>query len=685
MQKKEKKWLYQKRNIFLWICFLAISILYWSTYIIKVDIQAIPFSTVLYDEKWEEIGEIIKDNTYRHRKVDISLVPEFTKKALITIEDRNFYSHHGIDILGIVRALSANVQAGELVQWGSTLDTQLIRNMYWLNSKRTFGIKIKELFYALALNHRYTKDQILEAYLSHISFGYLNYGIESASQYYFGKMATNLTKAEQLALLTLPKNPTKYDPYKENNAFQKRFSILAKHLFTQQVISKKELEEILLERITWKQKHDNILPYAVDFYQKNTDSSLIHFWKLSTTLDKDMSLKIDEIAKQSIMPLAWKNVSDYSIVIIDRRTKVLKVLIWGKDFWGQEGQVNGVLAQRQAWSTIKPFTYLLAFQNLWYTPSTKVIDTPIQFQTSEGFSYSPKNYSLDFKGEVSIAEALSQSINVPAIKTVDEVGEDVLHSFLKKVWISSLDKNPEYYGLALTLGVWEVSLFELTRAFSLFAYDGYYCTPISVVDTDSKCIKLVEKKYTDMIQEILTNRYFKLNGFPINSNLDFEDREVFVKTGTSRNFRDNWSIGFTKNYIIGVWVGNKDGSPMKGVSGATGAGEIFRSIVYFVEKEKSTSNVIHLDDQKKEYLEITSPLDKSTYKIDLTKPLSSQAIKLESMTNIAYTKQIWKVDWNVFSSPMLPLKKGVHVIETELFDEAGKSKATKKSSIEVQE
>jgi membrane peptidoglycan carboxypeptidase len=220
------------KNILLWVCILWLFpvCLFLSTFFIPITLQEKPYSNVLYDAHGEEIGELIKDNAYRHRKGRIEDIPAFIKEAIITLEDKNFYVHRGVDLKGIWRALFNNISNTQTPQGASTLDTQVIRNMFWLNEKRAYKIKLKEFYYALVLNAHYTKDQILEYYLWNISFGYLNYGISSASHYYFWKNLEDLTKAEQIALLVLPKNPKKYDPYVSKDAFKTRFLSIAQTL-----------------------------------------------------------------------------------------------------------------------------------------------------------------------------------------------------------------------------------------------------------------------------------------------------------------------------------------------------------------------------------------------------------------------------------------------------------------------
>ncbi|MDD3302066.1 MAG: transglycosylase domain-containing protein [Candidatus Gracilibacteria bacterium] len=669
-----------------------ITIIYLSTYIVNPNIDKIPYSSNIYDSNNIKIGEIITANKYRHEKLEIKEIPEFTKNAIIDIEDKGFYKNNGIDITAIFRAIINNISTNQIIEGGSTISTQVIRNNYWLNEKRTFFKKIKEFYLSLALNKHYPKDEILRNYLGNIYFGYLNYGLKSSSNYYFDKNPKDLTKAEQIALISLPKNPIKYDPYKNKQEFKKRFEIVLNSLLNDKIITKEEYDSIKNEKFVFNENHENKLPYVIDYIKNSKDIKLTS--KIETTIDYNLTKKIEETSKNSIIPLIWKNVKDYSVIIIDRNTKEIKTMIGGINYYAKEGQVNMITSPRQVGSTIKPFTYVLAFKNFGYTPETTILDLPTQFQTNLGYAYNPKNYSLDYKGEVTIAEALSQSINIPALKVAEKVGVGNLLNFLRQLGITSLTKDQDYYGLALTLGVGEISLYELTRAFTIFAYDGNFCDLkiISHHELESKstkdhnnfndsgsspegqdvCKQIIEKKYTDMISYILTNRYFKLNEFPINGNLDFENKKVFLKTGTSRNFKDNWTVGFTNNYIIGVWAGNKDGSEMKGVSGASGAGEIFKNIVDYLEKEQNTSETIKIEKNKKNYLEITSPLSNSIYKIDQTKPIETQKIKLDFSTDLNYSSYKWFINNNEIKDNFINIESGQKEIKIQLYDNNSK-------------
>lgn len=407
-----------------------------------------------------------------------------------------------------------------------------------------------------------------------------------------------------------------------------------------------------------------------------------------TTFDLALTEQIDTIAKNTLQQLAWKNVSDYGILIAERGDEtnpLLRVMIGGASYTESiAGQVNTTLALRQPGSTIKPFTYLLAFEKLGLTPESTILDLPIAYRTSENYAYEPKNYSLTYKGEIPLRQALSESVNIPAIKLAEQVGVSYLLSFLQRLGITSLDKDADHYGLGLTLGNGEVSLFELLQAYTIFTNDGAYC-PFQIFSEDAKntCVQKIDKKYIDMIISILSDRYAKIGDFPLNSTLDFPDRNVSVKTGTSRNFRDNWAVGFTDHYMIGVWTGNKSGENMKGVTGTTGAGEIFRRIVYALEEHTEERTPAKLQTDNQPYLTITNPLEGSLYKSEPEKNTDKQKIRLHFETNTPYDNAHWVLDGEQISSEFWSPVSGNHTIEVILMKN-GEIIKTEKNTFQVE-
>lgn len=640
-------------------------------FFLPLTLPETPSSIVFVDNKGEEIGEKIYAERVRNRPLQYDEIPEFYIHSLIALEDRTFWSNNGVSLFGIARSMVRNIQAGSIVEWATTLSSGLIRNMFWIQESRTIDRKLLEYIYAIRLNHILSKKEILTRYINRVEFWYLNHWLLSASKYYFNREVKELTKAEQIALLSLPKDPRNYDPYKKPKNFRLRFENVVHILYSAKILSEEEMKDILKENLSWNINHDNPLPYVTDFLvQKYEPSEKGKNGEIQTTFDRALTEEIDKLAKYTLTDLAWRNVSDYGILIAERgesSPSKLRVMIGWSSYRSKDaGQVNTTLALRQPGSTIKPFTYTLAFERLGLTPESTILDLPVAYKTQEDYSYEPKNYSQEYKWQVSLRQALSESINVPAIKLTKQLWIETLLGFLRQVGITSLKESADHYWLSLGLGSGEVSLFELLQSYSIFSQKGMFC-PFEIWENnttskENKCTKKMDQKYIDMTVSILTDRYAKLWWFPLYSSLDFSDRNVFVKTGTSRNFRDNWAIGFTDHYMIGVWTGNKSWENMKGVSGATGAGEIFRKIVYAIEKSEQIPVAQKKIEETKEYLVISNPLSGSIYRME-KKEKDREQIGLRFDTNISYDEKFWMLDgqkiWNSFIAP----EKGNHHLE----------------------
>jgi penicillin-binding protein 1C len=471
----------------------------------------------------------------------------------------------------------------------------LARNLLGVNRERDFSGKIQEILLAIRIESRYSKREILLEYLNRVSFGRLSTGIGAASEAYFGKPLRSLTPAENLALLALVRNPSRYDPVREPEAFLKRMELVTNALETGGVLTPAQAEIVRHEPLVWTRPKPE-LPYVADLVKSiakgektgilsPSESSeiaknLTNGTDLVTSVDSGLTRRIEDIADSIRTGLQYRNVSDYGILVVDRATMKVRVLIGGADYAGQAGQVNAVFAPRQVGSTMKPFTYLLGIETHGHSMSDTILDAPASYLTADGNPYEPKNYSLGYRGNISLSEALAGSVNVPAVKMAQEVGVGNLLSFVRSLGVTSLRESADHYGLALTLGVGEISLWELLRAYTIFSDEGRLHDFSLIENTAPESGKSMAKpEAVSQIVDALSSHVFKSEEFPTGSALDFGEGKVFVKTGTSRNFRDNYAVGFTEKYLIGIWAGNKDGSNMRGVSGASGAGEIFAAIV----------------------------------------------------------------------------------------------------------
>ena len=615
-----------KALVTIFICF-TVFILHF--FFVDIWLTQRPNSSIILDKKWIEIWEFLAEkNSVHYRKINTKFenFPEFLKKVVILTEDKSFYSNIWISPGWIIRAIKNNLES-ENLQWATTISSGVIRNLKYPQSPRSYKQKIKEFYYAVALNAQMSKDEILRLYLNNIYFWNNNYGFEAASKYYFWKSLGELTEAEIISLAVIPKNSSKYSPSKKEN-HKKRFESFVEVLQNEKVISKLKAELLLEEKLTYKNYIEDKMPYVRDFYKINWIN-----WIINSTIDYKLSEKIYEISLKTILELQKNNVWDFWVVVLKREDNDLVAMLWWRNYYSENAwKVNTTTSRRLAGSTLKPFTYLLSFKELWLNPWDTILDLPVNFTDNQWNSYTPQNFSMEFEWEVSLWEALSRSLNVPAVKLTNKLWTAKLLNFFNRVWFTHYNKNPDFYGLSLTLWTWEVSLMELIKAYWVFYNYWEICDIKILKEKSSKCEKIIEEEYTEMVEDILTNKYLKIESFPINSNLFFEDRNVFVKTGTSRNFRDNWALWYTDNYVIWVWVWNKDGSEMKNVSWATWAWWIFRKIVYLLEKEKSNWIETFYKFKSENFIKITKPLNWVNFKIKE----HQNFIKFDFKTNIEY-------------------------------------------------
>lgn len=640
-------------------------------YLFPIHLKEIPTSTLLYDRNATVIGEILPDAIHRHQELDLELYPQFLVNTIIAIEDKRFRDHNGIDMIALTRATIANIRSEAIVQWASTITSQIARNQLWLNAPRTWRRKIIEFAYAYILDARYSKKQLLSYYLNTLPLGYMNYGFETAAQRYFGKSAFQLSQSQQLALITMMKNPVRYDPFKKWWNFKSRYTNLMSSLEKEWYISSGDAQSLLIDLDSLNRKTDTLAaqPYVRDYVhhqakKQNTPLPAV----IQTTIDDTMSREIKNIADQTIYKLLRKDVSDYGVLVVDRQTNELRVMLGGMAYDGKAGQVNATLSINQPWSAVKPFTYALAFQELGLIPSESIVDEPVQFQSLLWFAYTPQNFSMQYQWPVTIAQALAQSLNIPAVKIADRLWVEKILEFYHAVGLESLKQSAEYYWLAITLWVGEVSLWEMTRAYGIFAHQGELCDIAVFSWQQVRCTSVIDAKYTNMVVDILSNRYTKMPSFPLFSNLDFPDRNVFLKSWTSRKFSDNRVIGFTDHYIIGIWIGNKDGSNMKWVSGVAGAGDIFNNIVYMLEKDNQTpSYAPQANVHMQPYLTIIKPLAQSVFSIDTNIAKELQWLKFEFSTNIPHTTYQRMVDKKILTSSMWVPQVGDHRATITLF------------------
>ncbi|MEX1052229.1 MAG: transglycosylase domain-containing protein [Patescibacteria group bacterium] len=569
--------------------------------------QASSASSVFYDREGEILFETYKDKN--RVPIELKDVSEHLKNATIAIEDKNFYKHKGISQTGILRAV-INIVFKREIQGGSTITQQLIKNVL-LTPQQTIPRKVKEIILAVMVEQRYTKDEIFQMYLNEAPYGGSFWGVGSAAKGYFDKAPKDLSIVESAFLAGLPQRPNVYSPfYGRNDSWKQRSKDVLRRMREDKYITKKEEESALvtLEKLKFEAPNLSInAPHFVfyirelieeEFGTKILDQGI----KVTTTLSLDAQTQTQKIVNGEIKKLKGANVGNGAAVVLDSQTGEILAMVGSYDFNNTEfGRFNAATGLRQPGSAIKPLTYALALEK-GYTPSTVIMDLSTVFPNQGQDEYVPVNYDNTFRGPVQIRFALANSINVPAVKMLALVG---IKDFLQKAQDLGLETlaptqaNLNRFGLALTLGGGEVRLLDLTTAYSSFARGGTYLEEngiLEIKDSRGKSIfkakkanqsRVFSEETSFIISHILSDNIARSAAFGTNSFLNISGKTVSVKTGTTNDKRDNWTVGYTKGITAGVWVGNNDNSPMDAsiASGVTGASPIWNKIMTTLLKD----------------------------------------------------------------------------------------------------
>lgn len=581
--------------------FLVSAFLIWAATIKIPDFslfesRKVSQSTKLYDRT----GTILLYDV--HKDIRRTIVPfekisPYVKNASVAIEDERFYQHIGIEPKAILRAVLVNLhlREGYLGQGGSTITQQVIKNAL-LTNERTITRKLTEWILAIKLERQLNKEQILTLYLNEAPYGGNIYGVEEASMSFFGKHAGDITLAEAAYLAALPQSPTRYSPYGNNIALlETRKNIVLKKMSELGSISEDEYAAAIKEKVKFipPQERGMRAPHFVMFVKEK----LVEMYgeealneeglRVITTLNMDLQSKAEEIVKKRVAENAKTfNAKNAALVALDPKTGQILTMVGSRDYFdvAHDGNFNVALAKRQPGSAFKPFVYGAGFEE-GFTPDTVLFDVPTQFSTrcdAEGnplpgseasACYMPENYDHIYRGPTSIRNALAQSINVPAVKMLYLVGLDRAIDFAERLGITSL-VGKERYGLTLVLGGGEVSLLEMTSAYGVFANDGArlpYTGILRIEDTNEKTIfeyassttQVIDPEIARKMSDVLSDNTARTPAFGAQSFLNFPDRQVAVKTGTTNDYRDAWIIGYTPSLVIGAWAGNNDNSAME--------------------------------------------------------------------------------------------------------------------------
>lgn len=573
-------------------------------------------STKIYDRT----GQVLLYDYNRDVKrsvVPLSGISPNATQAIIAMEDSSFYEHGGIRLTSIIRSILVDVLGGALAQGGSTITQQVVKNTLLTNEK-SIARKIHEWVLALKLEQVYSKDQILETYLNNIPLGGTIYGVETASETYFGIPARDLTVAESAYIAAMIPAPSYYSPYGiHQTELLDRKNLVLERMHTLGFISDTTYKSSKIEKVSFSQTGRNsiLAPHFVFYILNQLETmygsrALTSGLKVTTTLDADLEVKAEAIVNQYALENKKKfKASNASLVAIDPTTGQILSMVGSRDFFDTsiDGQYNATLALRQPGSTMKPFVYSLALQN-GYTRDTVVFDVPTQFSTSCKPSettnktppcYAPDNFDAIFRGPMTFETALAQSINVPAIKVLYLVGVSNAINFAKSFGLTTLG-DANQYGLTVVLGGGEVRLLDLTGAYATFANDGLRNTPtglLEVADAQgnilmnyaSQASRVVSASVARAMSAMLSDAPARVPEYPLNSPLSFSGYDVAVKTGTTDDTRDAWVVGYSPSIVIGVWAGNNDNSPMvKSIAGFIAAPMWHEVMAYALSKYPKT-------------------------------------------------------------------------------------------------
>ena len=596
-------------------------------------------STKIYDRT----GEVLLFEIYGEEKrtlVSLDKIPEYLKQAVIVTEDAKFYRHFGIDIGGILRSVLINLRIQEPIYGGSTIPQQLIRSTFF-GSEKTIERKIREIILALELDRRYSKEQILEWYLNQVPFGSNSYGVEAASQTYFGKSVSDVSLPEAALLAALVQAPSRLSPYGSyKDDLLARKDYVLKRMADEGLLSEDQLQEYKETEIVFIEKPVRILaPYFTLWVKQQIEEKYDEEFlrkeglKIYTSLDWNFQQIAEAALKEGVERNKFYNAYNGGIVAISPKTgEILAMSVGTGDYYAEplpEGCISGdnclfdpqfnvvtgtkQSPGRQPGSAFKPFVYATAFKE-GYNDETKVLDAQTNFGLWGDKEYSPQNYDGLFRGWVTLRQGLSQSLNVPSIKTLYLIGsenkienldinnflgqEGILSEGLKEslktakdLGITTLDKPLSSYGPALVLGGGEVNLLEMASAYGVFANNGLQIPPVSILrieDLKGNVIyqnkkelkRVLPSEAARLINSILSDNEARTPMFGPYSHLYFENYQVAAKTGTTDNFRDCWTMGYTPSIVVGVWTGNNNNAEMtRKQPAATVAGPIFHQFL----------------------------------------------------------------------------------------------------------
>ncbi|MDZ8240250.1 MAG: penicillin-binding protein 1C [Nostoc sp. ChiQUE01a] len=566
------------------------------------------------------LGTLLTRDQEHTSVIPLNQVSPYFIQAILAAEDASFYEHGALDMKAVIRAIKEAIHAKRIVSGASTITMQLARMLDPV--PRTLSGKMQEIWLAWRLVAGMNKDEILSAYINRLPMGGNIYGVEAAARTYFSIPASDLNLAQASLLAAIPNNPTYFNPYQHWERLKQRQKYVLNRMVQEGYVSEAIATRTSTEKVVFQSRQQGIIaaPHFL-FWLANQippthlgkagglvsskGSSVPPFLRgvrgdqsvIRTTINRPLQQFVEAQVQQVISSLAANNVHDAAALVIDNHTGEVLAYVGSPDYFNEAklGRNDGVQALRQPGSTLKPFVYELALEKNLIRPNTILADVPARYAIPGAKLYSPTDYTESFLGPVRVRIALANSLNVPAVRVLEKVGVETFLERLHQLGFEHLNQTPEHYGLGLTLGSGEVSLWELARAYLTIARQGDAIPLVSIFSNSPIPIDAMNRVSTNfpfsnqriwqLITNILSDNHARATAFGVDSvlNLPFP---AAVKTGTSSNFRDTWTVGFTTDYTVATWVGNFNGEPMRQVSGVTGAAPLWNRIMLHLHEHQ---------------------------------------------------------------------------------------------------
>ncbi len=624
--------------------------------------RLVPQSTKIYDRTGKFVLYDIHGEV-RRTSVGLSAIPETLKQATLVAEDRTFYQHKGFRFASVLRSLIVNLLKGGKVQGGSTITQQFIKNAILTNEK-LYSRKIKEIILAYQIEKKFSKDEILKLYFNEIPYGSNAYGAEAAAQSFFGKSVSNLNLAESAILAAIPKAPTYYSPWGSNlEELIGRQHYILDEMVNEKYITENGAEEAKKYKLNFIPRRENIIaPHFIFFIKEqlanNYGEKMVEQGglKVISTLDLVAQTAAEEVINSSGAKNLSYNAKNTALVALDTKTSQILAMVGSRDYFDDKiaGQVNVTTRPRQPGSSFKPIVYAAAFAK-GYLPETLLFDVVTDFKTDTK-DYTPHNYDNKEHGLVSLRQALAGSLNIPAVKLLYLTGLDNVLNLANRLGYTTL-KDKSRFGLSLVLGGAEVKLLEHTNFYATLAREGKSTAPIGIIKVEDdrgntleeakepSYQQIIDKESARQVTDILSDNSARSYIFGTNNYLTLNDRPVAAKTGTTNNYRDAWTLGYTPSIVCGVWVGNSNNEAMKkGSDGSVLAAPIWHNFMQKILKNKPIEN-------------FTKPQPKTSDKPMLGGQLYGQEITIDRLTGKLATE---------FTPPSLIEKKKLKQYHTIL-------------------